>query len=167
LVGGLLKQLSQEQSTLPGTLRHLYDQHRDKRTRPLLAELVNTFHDVATMYSRVFIVVDALGECQVSDDCRMRFLSEVFQLQAKCGANLFATSRFIPDIMEMFKESVSLEIRARDEDVRRYLGDRISKSKSNVLARYSEEIITQITKAVDGMWVSYPVIRTERILTFN
>ena len=151
LLASLLKQLSQEQSALPGDLKRLRDQHKDKRTRPSLHEISKTPHDVAAMYIRVFIVVDALDECHVSDGCRMRFLSEIFDLQAKCGANLFATSRFIPEIIETFKGAISFEIRASHEDVRIYLASRISKSESNVLKSNHDEIKTAITKVVDGM----------------
>jgi predicted nuclease with TOPRIM domain len=150
-LASLLKQLSQEQSTLPGVLKQLHDQHKDKRTRPSFDEISKTLHDVAAMYLRVFIVVDALDECQVSDGCRMRFLSEIFNLQAKCGANLFATSRFIPEIIETFKGTMSLEIRASDEDVRIYLVNRISESEFDVIKSYHDEIKTAITNAVDGM----------------
>jgi hypothetical protein len=44
-----------------------------------------------------------------------------------------------------------LEIRASDEDVRMYLDNRLSKSESDVLKAYREEIILAITKSVDGM----------------
>jgi len=121
LFANLLKQLSQERRSLPESVKGLYDQHQVKRPRPPFDEIVKTLHDVAAMYSRIFIVVDALDECQVSGGCRMRFLSEIFNLQAKCGANLFATSRFLPDIIETFKGSILLEIRASNEDIRAYL----------------------------------------------
>jgi hypothetical protein len=62
------------------------------------------------MYSRIFIIIDALDECQVSGGCRAKFLSEIFGLQANCGLNLFATSRPIPEFKEKFKESKLLEI---------------------------------------------------------
>lgn len=58
------------------------------------------------MYLRAF-VVDALDECQASNGYRMRFLSDIFNLQAKCQARLFAPSRFIPEITEKFNETYS------------------------------------------------------------
>jgi hypothetical protein len=109
---------------------------------------------VAAMYSRVFIVVDALDECQASNNCRSIFLSEIFNLQVKYGVNIFATSRFIPDITEKFNGSKSLEIRAHNGDILKYLDGRISQSESKCLKTYREEIKTEITKAVDGMYVS-------------
>jgi len=151
LIINLLKQLSQEQSILPESLKCLYDQYKDKRTQLSFDEILETLHEVAAMYSKIFIVVDALDECQAFDGCRMKFLSEISNFQAKRNASLFATSRNIPEIIERFKLSISLEIRASDEDVRMYLDNRLSKSESDVLKAYREEITIAITKSVDGM----------------
>ena len=107
------------------------------------------------MYSRVFVVVDALDECQVSDDCRKKFLSKLFNLQTNCAANIFVTSRFIPEIVDQFKTSVSLEIRASTEDVARYLEGHIGQLPSFVQRnrQLQEEIKVEISEAVDGMYV--------------
>ena len=151
LLTSLLKQLSQGRSTLPDGVKSLYDKHKEKRTRPSLDEISRTLQSVVGTYTRVIIIVDALDECQVSDGCRKMFLSEISSLQAKTGANLFATSRFIPDITKKFNGSIKLEIRAHDDDVRRYLDGRILHSAQKLLETYREEIKTQITKVVDGM----------------
>jgi hypothetical protein len=153
LLASLLKQLAQGQSSLPDSIKYLYDQHKVKQTRPSLNETLRSLHSVAAMYSRVFIVVDALDECQVSDNCRSRFLSEIFTLQQKCEVNIFATSRFILQVTEKFKGHTSLEIRAHNEDVRKYLEGRILRSDRKFLKTFHEEIKTKITKAVDGMHV--------------
>ncbi|KAI9782389.1 MAG: hypothetical protein M1839_005262 [Geoglossum umbratile] len=155
LLASLLKQLSQGQSSLPNSVRALYDKHKQKWTRPLFDETARTLQSVATIYSRVFIAIDALDECQVSDGCRSRFLSEIFNLQVKCGANVFATSRFIPEITEKFNGSTSLEIRASDEDVRKYLKGHMSRLPLFVSRNVDlqEEIMTEIAQAVDGMFL--------------
>ena len=108
---------------------------------------------MAAIYSRIFIIIDALDECQVSNGCRTRFLTEIFAIQAKCGANIFTTSRSIPEISTKFNDSTSIEIRARDEDVRKYLDSHISQSESKLLKANREEIKTKIIEAVDGMYV--------------
>jgi hypothetical protein len=151
LLASLLKQLSQGRPSLPESVSSLYDRHKKKRTRPSFDGISNALRVVAGIYSRVFILVDALDECQVSDDCRTRFLTEIFRLQATCGVNVFATSRFIPQIRERFNGSITLEVRASDQDVQQYLKARIVQSESKLLASISEEIQTSITKAVDGM----------------
>jgi hypothetical protein len=61
---------------------------------------------VVDMYSRVFFIVNALDECQISDGCLSRLLSEIFSLQIKYEANIFATSKIIPEISEKFKGSI-------------------------------------------------------------
>jgi Cdc6-like AAA superfamily ATPase len=155
LLASLLKQLTQGRSSLPDTIKSLYDSHQDKRTRLSFDEISRALQSIVTMYSRVFILIDALDECKVSHNCRKTFLSELFSLQAKCGANLFATSRFIPEISENFQESISLEIRASEHDVRRYVDSYMSYLPSFVgrSPDLQEEVKTGIVKAVDGMYV--------------
>lgn len=156
LLASLLKQLTQVRPSLPDAMKSLYNKHILRRTQPSFDEISQALQSVAALYSRVFILIDGLDECQESDGCRSRFLTEVFNLQAKSGANLFATSRSIHDITERFKEkqSLSLEILASDEDVRMYLDDCISHSKPKILKDRREEIKTEITKAASGMYVS-------------
>jgi hypothetical protein len=50
-------------------------------------------------------------------------LTEIFNLQAKSRPNIFATSTFIPEISRKFEGSPSLETRASEEDMRRYLDE--------------------------------------------
>ncbi|KAH8728255.1 hypothetical protein GQ44DRAFT_599760, partial [Phaeosphaeriaceae sp. PMI808] len=117
LLESLLKQLAQGLSSLPDTVKWLHGKHKDKTTRPSFDEISKTLQSVAAIYSRVFIIVDALDECH----CRTKFLSEIFSLQAQAGANIFATSRPIPDIEGEFKGCLTREILASDGDVCRYL----------------------------------------------
>jgi len=152
LLLSLLKQLVQEQPFIPENVQSLYKHHKAKRTRPLLDEISKSLQSVVANYSRVFIIVDALDEC--SDGDRRRFLSEIFNIQDKIGVSLFATSRFILDIRQEFEgRSTMLEIRAKDEDVRRYLDGHTSRLPLFVLKSpdLEEEIKTGIIEAVDGM----------------
>jgi hypothetical protein len=155
LLMSLLKQLAQSQSYLPRSVQDLYDRHKERQTRPSLEETSRALHSVATMCSQVFIIVDALDECQPSEYCRSRFLSEIFTLQKNCKVNIFATSRFILEITEKFKGHTLLEICARDEDIQKYLEGRILQSDRKFLKTFHKEIKTKITKAVDGMYVSF------------
>jgi Cdc6-like AAA superfamily ATPase len=63
LLASLLKQLSQERSSLLDSVKALYDQYRDKRTQLSFEEISRALYSVATTYLRVFIIVDALNEC--------------------------------------------------------------------------------------------------------
>jgi predicted ATPase len=159
LLANLLKQLVQEQPSIPESMKSIYEHHKGKRTRPSFDEISKVLHSVVANYSRAFIIIDALDECQVSDGGRKILLSEIFNLQFKSGANLFATSRFMPEIMKEFEGSILLEIRASSGDVQRYLDGKMSLLRPFVLKDFilQEEIKTEIIKAVDGMYVpSYP-----------
>jgi len=162
LLASLLKQLAKSQPSLPGIVKDLYDRHKVKRTRLSLEEISRCLQAVTALYSRVFIVLDALDECQVSHGCRPKFLSEIFNLQNKLATNLFATSRRIPEIVERFNKSISLEIRASDQDVQRYLDSHMSQLPLYVLRDpgLQHEIRTQIIKAVDGMCVILNILAT-------
>ena len=155
LLASLLKQLSLGQSSMPKSVRDLFDQHQKRRTRPLFDEILGALQSVVAMYSRVFIIIDALDECQEYDGCRSRFLLEVFNIQAKCGVNIFATSRFIPEITEKFTRNTSLEIRARNGDVQNYLEGHMSQLPSFVSRSVDlqKTIVTRIVRAAQGMSV--------------
>jgi hypothetical protein len=150
LLESLLKQLIQERSSLPHIVKDLHDRHKSQRARASFDEISGALQSAVNLYSRVFIIIDALDECQ---DGRSSFLSEIFSLQANTGLNIFATSRPLLEIETQFKGCLSREILARDEDVRRYLDSHILQLSGSVyqIQEIAEEITNAIVKAVDGM----------------
>lgn len=160
LFASLLKQLTRGQSSIPDTVKSLYDKHKNSKTRPLFAEIFTTIQVVVSMYSRTFIVIDALDEYRASHSGWGTFLSELFSLQTKCGINLFITSRFIPEITAKFQGSLLLEIRATEHDVRRYIDGHISHLPSFIQRspQLQEEVKTEIVKVIDGMHVALIVL---------
>lgn len=167
LLASLLKQLAQSWSSMPESVKSLYNKHKDRRTRPAFDEISRTLQSVAVVYSRIIIVVDALDECQVSDGSRPRLLSEIFSLQAKCRANIFATSRFNAEIKNEFKGSIYQEIRASSEDVRRYLDHHIFRLPGFVgrSPGLQEEIKSKIMQSVQGMYVACYHSCNERLIS--
>lgn len=152
-LSSLLKQLSQEQPSLPDSVKALHGRHKNKKTRPSIDELSRALQSVAAMYSQVFIVADALDECQSDGGCRSTFLLHVFNLQAKTRAKLFATSRHIPDIEQEFKGCLTCEISASDEDVSRYLDGHMSQLPRFVsrVPELQKKIKMEVKKAGEGM----------------
>ncbi|KFX94529.1 hypothetical protein V490_04313 [Pseudogymnoascus sp. VKM F-3557] len=155
LLASLVKQLAQGLNPLPDAVNSLYGKYTDTRTQPTLDELSQALEAIATLYTRVFIIVDALDECLITGSHRSDFLSRIFNVKEKSGANLFMTSRHIPEITEIFHRSTFLEIRALESDVRRYLDSNISNLPSFVRRSpdLQEEIKTGIVGAVDGMFL--------------
>jgi Cdc6-like AAA superfamily ATPase len=165
LLASLLKQLIQEQPSAPENVKSLYERHRKGRTRPSFNELSKALHSIIADYSKVFIIIDALDECQVSDGSRKTLLTEICSVQAKTGASVFATSRFIPEIEKELEGSVSLEVRASDKDVRRYLDGHMFELPSFVARNRSlqDEIKSEIINAVDGMCVTPYAVILEKV----
>lgn len=153
LLASLLKQLAQRSSFLPVSVKDLYDRHNNIQSRPSLQEISDTLHSVTAKYSRVFIIVDALDECQASDSCRSRLLSELFNLQKRHKTNTLATSRFIHEIVDRFQVALRLEIRAREEDVQTYLDYHMSPERAFLRKNpeLQKKIKRKIVQAVDGM----------------
>jgi predicted ATPase len=161
LLRSLLKQLAHQRPSLLDQVVDLYERRGAKVSPPSINEFSSALQSVTASYSQVFVLIDALDECQVSDRTRSIFLSEIFNLQARQGINIFATSRFIPEIVDKFVGSPSLEIRASKGDLQIYLDAQVSNSELPGLDGHStelreqiiEDIKTDIIEAVDGMYV--------------
>jgi hypothetical protein len=156
LLASLLKQLAKSRPSLPESVKSLYNTcEAQKKTRPSVDDISTVLQSVAAEYSGVFIVIDALDECQARDRCRTQMLLKLADFQSKYNANLFATSRFIPEIIKKFKQYPCLEIRANDQEVQRYIDRCISYLPSFVQnnSDLQQEVKTEIIKVVDGMYV--------------
>lgn len=153
LLGNLLKQLYRNQILSRDCVEDLYKRHSHRNSRPMSEEWSATIQSVVEGYSRVFIVIDALDECQETDNSRWKLLTELFHLQDKTGLNIFVTSRFIPDIVKRFDGCLSLEIKPSHEDVWTYLGRHMSQLPDFVTEsmEIQNEVKMEIEKAMDGM----------------
>lgn len=155
LIGSLLQQLVQRQTTISLEIRQLYYSHGKKNTRPSLSEYSKLLRSESRTFSNVFIVIDALDECEEYDGTRAKLLSEIQKLQPI--VRLLVTSRpHITNVISKFKDSTRLDIRASDEDIKRYLEGRIEEECR--LKRHVDDdpslkdtIINAILGNVDGM----------------
>lgn len=166
LLLSLLKQLTQGQLRIPDVVRSLHDQHVRHRKRPSTDEISKALSSVTSIFSKVFIVIDALDECQVNHRSEPNLLSEIFNLQAKFGANIFATSRpsSPPEITGYFKTGAWLEIRASDEDLGSYLDSQMARLKCvSELTGLQERIKDVIVKTVDGMCVFLDPLNIDKV----
>ncbi|CRG92353.1 Polyprotein pp220 [Talaromyces islandicus] len=157
LLLNLLKQFSQGRSILPQCVKDLYEKHHFKGTRPSIDEISDALASVIAGFRKPFVIIDALDECKTPGAIQSEFLYEIFHLQAKTGASLFATSRHIPEIEDEFKKkgAVFLEIRASDGDIKRYLDGNTSRLPLVVQEnpKLEEVVKTSIIRAADGMFL--------------
>ncbi|EGS22197.1 uncharacterized protein CTHT_0017140 [Thermochaetoides thermophila DSM 1495] len=131
-----------------------YTRHEKHGSQPSLSEFEEMFHAVAARYKDgVFVIVDALDECQMNDDVRSKFIETLLHLQSKGdNVNLLATSRPVPDIVEAFDGHSHLEIMAQKDDIERYIRNRMSTLRA--VSKYPDlqhEIISCIASVADGM----------------
>ncbi|KAI5457861.1 hypothetical protein BGZ63DRAFT_70523 [Mariannaea sp. PMI_226] len=152
LLAALLKQLCQRVDLIPHSLAALYDDFKDK-SRPPFVGVSKCLQSAISAYSQVFVVIDALDECNEFE--REKFLTELRNIQESSHLNLFATSRFTGDIISHFEGCSTLEVRARRGDIEMYLDQNMKKLKSFVQRnpKLQEDIKESISTAADGMYV--------------
>ncbi|UKZ69090.1 uncharacterized protein TrAtP1_010103 [Trichoderma atroviride] len=155
LLLSLLRQLAQIRLSLPNCITALYEQHKDKGTRPSLEAVSSALQSVISTYSRTLIVIDALDECADINGCRSKFLAEILSLRMKSAVNIFATTRHNTEIAKQFEGSTFLKISARGEDVRRYLDDHMKRLPNFVCedAELKSEVQGTIIDSVQGMFL--------------
>jgi NACHT domain. len=154
LIANLVKQLLRNKCPPPPAVMDAYSRHQKHRSLPSLGNLEEMFHAVATLYKdAVFIIIDALDECQMSGNVRSKFIETLLSLQSRgIDINILATSRPVPDIVEAFDGHSCLEIAAQRDDIERYLRNKMSELP--VVSKYPDlqhEIISCIASVADGM----------------
>ncbi|SCV40104.1 related to ankyrin [Fusarium fujikuroi] len=154
LLASLLKPLLQSLPAMPDSVKPLYEQHRTKESPPSLEDVSSNLLSTAKLFSRVFIIIDALDECRATDGTRTKFLEEIFKLQLHSKANVFATSRPIPEVKDQFQTSITLEVRATDADVERFLRGQMPQMPGFFRQQRLEElVIGEIIRSVEGMFL--------------
>lgn len=147
LLGSLLQQLFHRRSDISSDLRSLYDGHHRKGTRPTVNELSKLFQTEVRSFSRIFIIVDALDECSEANNTRHKLLVELAKLP---DARILIASRpHIKDVPEYFETYVTMDIRASDHDIRKYVLERIStQSRINRFVQRDDTLKDEISNAI-------------------
>jgi uncharacterized protein YPO0396 len=149
LMASLLKQMVQDRHETSNSVKTLYSYHQDRSTRPTLDELTEALKTEIEAYSKVFILVDALDECE-HPTTRARLLRTLQALTMAGTVQLMVTSRDLPTIAREFRHTKRLDIIANDQDVRRYLEGQIAAGPRH-LQPLREDIVKNITQNAAGM----------------
>ena len=153
LMAAILKQLVQARPSIIEPVDRLYLQHANRGTKPSADDVFGALQSVLTKFSTVYVVIDALDECSDSNGTRRRFLAHLKDLQAKTDLRLMVTSRHIAEIRTKFRGALMLEVRANDEDVKRFVAGQIYRLPKCIQldATLQEMVQNKVTEAVDGM----------------
>ncbi|KAJ7930074.1 hypothetical protein B0H13DRAFT_1595784, partial [Mycena leptocephala] len=143
------------QKPIPSTMHQLYETRREQRTRPSLEETYFILASTVSELSSVFIVVDALDE--YPEEQRDTLLVSLSTLGP--NVNLMLMSRPHINIEGIVSTDLGiLEVRADEEDIRRYVAAQITKSSR--LAKHIKncpdlggEIEERIIRCSDGMFL--------------
>lgn len=152
LLASVLKQLVQRVPFMLESVKALYSFHKSKGTYPSLDQISRTLAFVITFFSKVFIVVDTLDECQSSNGSGNLIISEVSKLQEKSNVSFLSFSRKRGN-MEWLGREQSIEIKGNAGDIEAPSKGHLttfSSFKSHSQTRQNE-IIYRITKFSNGM----------------
>jgi hypothetical protein len=145
LVASLLKQIVQDCRQVSENVKAFY--HRRKKARPPHFELSKVLKTEIGMYTKAFVVVDALDEFATENEFRAKFLEELRSLPD--NVKLMVTSRNITSIEQLFHGASRLDIRASDEDLRRCVDDRLQAYGS--LKHLNAIIVSKVVEKAAGM----------------
>jgi Cdc6-like AAA superfamily ATPase len=151
MLAAILKQLVQGKLSTIQHIEQLHKQHADRGTKPSVGDICNTLQAVLNHYPTVYIVIDALDECQEST--RRQLLANLHDLRTGLDVRLMATSRFMPEIESSFEGALRLEIKATQEDVKRFVAGQLYSLPLCIRrdVELQELVQEKITEAVDGM----------------
>ncbi|KAM7210536.1 hypothetical protein V8F06_014081 [Rhypophila decipiens] len=127
----------------------------------IAGDIVRGLEEVVQAYANgVFIVVDTADESSSNDGTRSRVLKELLRLQDESSTPLllFATSRYMPDIMDTFRSrstTIRVDIRASRQDIEHYVDGNIGTLLPFVRRNLAlqTEIKDVISEAVDRMFL--------------
>ena len=153
LVGSLLKQLAEQRNPVSESLESYYNRHRSSNTDPDPKSAFEILKAECDIWSRTFIIVDALDECSEKDATRQRLVEGLLSLQGSKRINILVTSRPISSILCDFEVWERLGIRANSADIQDYLLGQMDRfSKRVVVGKHLQaQIISTIVDAADGM----------------
>lgn len=159
LLAIILKQLVRGRASISESVSCLYQRHVELGTKPSLQEISSTLRSVTQEYATVYIVVDALDECP---DIRTELVDEIRQFQGEANVRLMATSRPIPEVKEQFIAAQMLEVRASEDDVKKYVAGQMCRLPKCVKNNQELQlkIVERIVELVDGMLVSITLVHS-------
>lgn len=156
LIASLLKQVLERRRVLSQDIRNLHERHLQRQTRPSLDEISPLLMKELQTYSPVFVIIDALDECADRNNTRAALLAQIQKLPQ--NSRVLITSRYSPKIEENFKDVPAIDIRATDDDVKRYIEGRIKREPK--LAKHirsdptlMDDIVTIVVENCQGMYV--------------
>ena len=151
LLGSLLRQLITPLPDIPSPLiefhRHLEAQQR----LPQAQDWFDWLLQLSRTFSKIFLVIDALDECESSH--RKETLRFIDTIQQEANVSILVTSRPLEELKTAFRQTLSICIRATTEDLQRYIAHQIDKNDDEDLidVEFKVELTKKISKSAQNM----------------
>ncbi|KAF8241554.1 hypothetical protein K440DRAFT_569618, partial [Wilcoxina mikolae CBS 423.85] len=154
ILASLAKQLGNQCPESLAVLKDLQKRLQKDNKNPTEDDLYITLVKLSKAFTRIFIIFDALDECDRSK--QRETLLPMCHRMGKDGFTLFLTSRrSADDIQESFRAVPTIEIKAHERDIRSYIDNRLKKSPAVMrmirTSNREEEIVSELVDASDGM----------------
>jgi hypothetical protein len=151
LLRSILDQLCFNQADIPDVMKRLYKVDDNNHPEPTLSQLRTTLEEVVKGFDEVYILIDALDEC----DSQAELLDWMNSLQSTTpGLHLFTTSRPERIIEERMSKSshvrISLTSDLLDNDIKTYVDEHVEASDDLKLLM-TEEMKKKLRVKGDGM----------------
>ena len=156
LIACLARQLVGRPERLPAQLESLHKNLEQQRRRPDLKELTRLLTNLCYERERTFIIVDALDECEATEE-RRNFLP-LLQSLPQGSTRLFVTSRpNNEDIFHRFTKAPQIQIAAPETEIQRFVTEKMRERQDfmeRVTPELRDQIIGTISARASGMYVS-------------
>ena len=126
----------------------MYEYHITLSTRPSLGEWLRELRHILALFTRVFIVIDALDELNPADHTRTSLVRAIRSISSE--ASVMATARtHLLEVQQTLASCHAIEIMAQEEDQRRFLDAHIEDEGAvAVFARKDPAFRTEILNAL-------------------
>ena len=156
LLACLARQTIGYPKVLPQQLEEMHKELEHQKRRPSFDELRKLLVALCNQCDRVYVIVDALDECEAIQERRL--LLPVLEELPRTSGRLFVTSRpNNEDISNAFGKQSKIIIAASDSDLRQYVAERIAEEERRTSAtrfkpELKESIISTVSVGASGMY---------------
>ncbi|KFY15118.1 hypothetical protein V492_02220 [Pseudogymnoascus sp. VKM F-4246] len=165
LLSSILRQIVAVMPEIPKPVADAYEKSQRSESYLLIHELEKMILETVETIPRVYIIIDALDECEESR-CRRPFLQFISNLSKAQAVRLFVTSRqSYHDINTFFSAYPQIEIQAHDYDLRRYIYQELDHAAIDDIIDedFATKIIETVLTKAQGMFL-LPILQLRTIL---
>ncbi|KAL9042441.1 MAG: hypothetical protein Q9214_003780, partial [Letrouitia sp. 1 TL-2023] len=164
IMASIVKQLCLKSVQLPKSIKRMFQQHRHNNSRPKLDELEASFQDLKNDMSIIYLVIDAIDECE---SVQRRILMDCLRkLGAWYKVKIFISCRsYLLQSIENRFLATSIEVEAQPSDLEICISTALEKSDAlnETDAEFRDQLIDKLVLGANKMFL-LPVLQLKHIL---